>query len=491
MHNLGGGGEGVAIPVDKIVEFATAVNKDPRSRLAKSVLAKMKIKDVATDQDSHVERVFKYHLKPNVLPLTNQQASGRCWIFSFTNLIKRKMINEYKLPPSFKLSQKFILMFDHVEKCNALVEVLYYVIHKKNVPIASLEMQYFRSMYSTDGGTWDFFANIVLKYGLVPYDTYPDNMQSTHTYDLNEMLIDYVSAQSQAIRNAPAREDFAKLKWDILAKCYQVLETFLGAPPQTFAWRYEDVNGKFHEHKSCTPTEFYETYVKPHVDVTKYVVLINDPRAENPYNTMYSVELLHNVLADNVADSDLMRLPTNKYFNVETSTMRKAILESIKRNTAVPFCADMNRFARHTESRLDMNVNLEDLLPIKLVYPKKFLFENLLSSPNHAMLIVGCNGQDGDWQVENSWGKVVPINDVELPEFPYLTMSDEWFENYVGEACVHISCLDRTSRQKYKSLVGDVSKYRFYPYWDAFSTIASIADESKRNRGGKKQRVRP
>ena len=489
VTGLGGNGGGVGIPMHKIAEFANTVNKDPNSRLVKSVLDKSLIDSVATDPDSPVQRVFKYLLTPNVLPLTNQQYSGRCWIFSFTNLIKRKMIGKYNLLPTFKLSQKFVLMYDHIEKCNTLLEILYFVMHKKNVPIASLEMLHLRSMYKGDGGTWDFFKNIVLKYGLVPYESYPDNMQSSHTHDLNEMLSDYICAQSPAIHAATTRAEFSKLKWDVLLNCYKMLESFLGAPPKTVTWRYSDNKGKVHECPPCTPLEFYEKYIKNLVDVSQYVALINDPRQKYPYNRMYSVELLHNVLPADVADIDLTRLPTNKYFNVKTSIMRAAIFKSIKANTAVPFAGDASKFLRHTESRLDMDVHYNDFVPFDLIYPKKFLYENFISTNSHAMLFIGCNGEKDELQVENSWGKVMPATDVELPEYPYLTMSDAWFEHYVGEIYVHISHLDAATRKLYKQLSAKTSSYTFYPFYDVFGSVATVTDDVKKPRlGGHKKR---
>ena len=473
-----GAGTGVGIPVQKISEFSKNFNKEPRNRLVKSILDKSLINDVATNPDKPAQRVFKYHLKPDVLPLTNQQESGRCWIFSFTNLIKRKMIHHYKLAPTFKISQKFLLIYDHIEKCNTLMEILYF---KKDLHM-DLEMLYLRSVYNNDGGTWNFFVNIVLKYGLVPYEAYPDNMQSTHTTDLNRMLSDFICAQSPVIRAAKSRAEFSKLKWDVLLDCYKVIESFLGAPPTTVTWRYTDTNGKFHEQPTCSPLEFYEKYVCHLVNVSQYVVLINDPRSKYPYNHMYSVEFLHNVLPDNMSAIDLSRLATNKYFNVSTDVMRKAIFKSIAANTAVPFAADARKFIRHSESRMDTQVNYEDLLPIDLIYPKKFQYENFISAPNHAMLFIACDGEKGPLQVENSWGKVVPNPNIELPEYPYLTMSDAWFEHYVGEVYVHISYLDATTRNQYKQSLADVSNYTFYPLWDVFGNLTT------NKRGGKQRR---
>lgn len=463
-----------AIGEEDIARYAAVFRGNPQSRLVKSVLSKVQIHNIATDPDVAVQRSFKYHLSPTNIPIKDQESSGRCWIFSFTTMMSRKMIKYYNLLPTFKLSQKYLMFYDHLEKCNALMEVMFFTKLKPN----SLEMMYLRDSYTGDGGTWNFFAQLVAKYGVIPYDEYPDNKQSTHSHDVQDFLSQHVFAQGPAIYAAESRAQFNKIKGVALQVCYNILESFLGRPPTSFRWEYPDAKGKIHAapSKPFTPQMFYQKYVKRLVNVDDYIVLINDPR--NPYYKIYSVELLHNVIPTNNGnngDIKLDRYPTNLYFNVPIDILRQAVYKSLRGKMAVPFAADVSHYMRSKESVMDTaNVHYEDMLGISPLKPRKFLYENLLSSMSHAMLFIGCNGPKGDWQVENSWGQ-------ENKDFPYLTMTDDWFEHYVGEIAINKRYLSKSILAAYTKLVHKSSEYTYLPFWDTFGALAM----DKQNQSGK------
>jgi bleomycin hydrolase len=469
----------MALPPSDVKKYAAAFRATPGQRAAKSVLARVGIRDIATDADATVQRAFKWVLDPAKLPVLDQQSSGRCWIFAFTNMIRRAMIKKHKMSTDFRLSQKYIMFFDRIEKCNALLEVLYFVMGSgAGEAPNSLFVSQLRKMYLTDGGTWDFFTGIVQKYGIVPYEDYPDNAQSTNSKDIMYFIGTTILANTTAIGEAARkgnREEFENIKTKTLQACYNIIEAFLGTPPTHVAWQYTDAKGRLQQTalKDITPVEFYAKVVRPLVDVEHYVTLINDPR--KPYYKMYSVELLHNIIpsgADNLRRLD--RYPTNHYFNVPTDVMRAAAYKSIRGNAAVPFAADMAQFSRIKESRLDLDVHYEDFIGVSAVYPRKMLYENMISGPNHAMLFIGTNGDKGDWQVENSWG-------VSSEAFPYLTMSDAWFEHYVGEVIVHRKYLPRTLISTYDKLRKQASSgYTFYTFWDVFGNLSIRGGIKKR-----------
>ena len=50
-------------------------------------------------------------------PVTNQEKSGRCWLFSVENLLRESIAKEYNLE-SFELSQNYISFYDKLEKSN-------------------------------------------------------------------------------------------------------------------------------------------------------------------------------------------------------------------------------------------------------------------------------------------------------------------------------------------------------------------------------------
>ena len=480
--------------------LTVAYNIDPSKRLIGSILNNVHIDTVTVDPAAQVIRSFKFHVDPHMIPVNNQHSSGRCWIFSFTNMLRRKLIKHYKLDNSFNFSTKFILFWDRLEKVNALLEVMYFMA-QKGVYSDSLEMKVLRGGYLSDGGTWDFFVNIVNKYGMVPYENYPDNTQSKSTGDLNSIIEQYIDALGTTICNVASRTEFEVIKTKAIHTCFNTLAGFLGVPPNQVLWKYIDKKGAIHEPQTnpCSPYDYYRRFVKPIVNVSDFVVLINDPRY--PYDRLYSVELVHNVLPNamdppvtastsakaavvdvainkenatvvgtsivNIAAKtvSLDRIATNVYLNVPTSTMREAVLRSIRANMPVPFAADVSHFMRSSDSRLDTDVHYEDILGFTLTKSRKILYENQMSGPNHAMLFVGCNSRDDpSYQVENSWG-------VNNTAFPYLTMSDDWFENYVGEVMIHKRLLPHKTRTRYNALLKK-GVFTWYPFWDVLGNLA-------------------
>lgn len=113
---------------------------------------------------------------------------------------------------------------------------------------------------------------------------------------------------------------------------FRVVSVCLGCPPETICWEYRDKDKNFHRLGPLTPLEFYREHVKPlyniedkvgspwHVNpgplsrtvpvqillslcYTPFqkvfcfqVCLVNDPRPQNPYGKLYTVEFLGNMV---------------------------------------------------------------------------------------------------------------------------------------------------------------------------------------------------
>ena len=436
-----------------------------RRRLAQNALARSRVGHLVADPLARagqpVARAFDLTLRPAaVLPVADQRQSGRCWIFAFTALVRRCMVSHYPgLDPSFQLSQKFVQVHDRVEKCNALLEAYACLALERGggggSPTAGrgpdLEVLALRDNYTGDGGTWAFFVGVVLKYGLVPQDDYPENLQSGSTGDLRALLGRHLHSQYAAAADHArrGRAEFVRWKRRVLRGCLRAALAFWGAPPRMVAWRG----------KQYTPLAFYHRIVRPAVDLEAFVVLISDPR--NPYRRWYSVELSHNVLPRDGGNTNLRRLPTQMYYNVPGREFAALIRRSLRQNRAVPFAADVQMFMRGDSSRMDLDLHYEDILDFDAVGDRRDLYTNLVSGPNHAMLIVGAQagrGPSRSYQVENSWG-------VQNAAHPYLTMTDGWLQHFGGEIVVHRDVASPAPPARAQDIT-------FYPFWDIFGTLA-------------------
>jgi len=437
-------------------------------RLAENVLSHTRIGDLVADSRAHrVPRTFDIRLDPAiVLPVADQRSSGRCWIFAFTALLRRSMVAHYGLDPSFQLSQKFVQIYDRLEKCNALLETYFFMRHRQGLGPQSLEMVSLRGNYLGDGGTWAFFVRIVAKYGIVPQEVYPENLQSGFTGDLRVLLGRYLLGLQTEAHQLVDRATFLRWKKKILRRCLRIMVAFWGAPPSEFVWAR--TTGE--REATYTPRSFYENVVRPAVDPEAFVVLIHDPR--HPFHRVHSVELSHNVLPDGTDDPsqtppDLARLPTNLYYNVPAEELAGLVLASLRANVAVPFAADVEMFMRAQASRMDLDLRYADVLGFEPVSRKIHMYQNMVSGPNHAMLFVGASEptKDPTFQVENSWGAMNSAH-------PYLTMTGGWFDHYVGEIIVHRKFLPERWVRAYEAQIAR-SDILFYPFWDIFGQLAS------------------
>lgn len=106
---------------------------------------------------------------------------------------------------------------------------------------------------------------------------------------------------------------------------FRVVSVCLGCPPETICWEYRDKDKKFHRLGPLTPQEFYREHVKPlyniedkvcyplhvyrspwkadpsggsipKIPLFHQVCLVNDPRPQNPYGKLYTVEFLGNMV---------------------------------------------------------------------------------------------------------------------------------------------------------------------------------------------------
>ena len=60
---------------------------------------------------------FSNEIDPE-MKVTNQNKSGRCWIFAALNMMRVPTIKEHKLDTGFEFSQSHLFFWDKFERCN-------------------------------------------------------------------------------------------------------------------------------------------------------------------------------------------------------------------------------------------------------------------------------------------------------------------------------------------------------------------------------------
>jgi bleomycin hydrolase len=233
---------------------------------------------------------------------------------------------------------------------------------------------------------------------------------------------------------------------------YKLLCINLGVPPETFYWEWRDKNGIFHRRGNITPVEFYNEYVG--LDLDDLVSLINAPTKDKPFNKLYTVKYLGNV----VGGQD------TRYLNVDLKTLKKATVDMIKGNHAVWFGCDVAKMLQTQMGAMDLSI-----YDYELVYGAKFQLNKAArldygdSEMTHAMVITGVDldeqGNPKKWRVENSWG-------ASIGDQGYMYMMDEWFDEYLYEVVVRKEYLPPELLR-----ILDTEPV-VVPFWDPMGTLA-------------------
>lgn len=422
-----------------IEEYHKKFQQKSKYKILQGVLRRTPILEVSIDQNSLVKMPprFNYAL-PEIVTATDQMSSGRCWIFAGLNILRHKLIQHYKLPPDFELSQSYIFKCDKIEKCNYALELIYHLI-KKGSPNSSLEYVTLATTAITDGGTWDMFVNLIKKYGCVPKAVHPESFQSNYTSRINSMLNITILKTSDVITPKMTLSEFRAYKKVILEECYRIINICLGNSPTKFAWTFKNTV----KEKIYTPIEFYKSKVKPLINIENFISICNFPVED--YNQLLAIEYVHNILEES---DDFNKKYTNLYLNIDMDTFKEAVFKNIKKNTAIWFACDYGQYVMNQGSILAQDVsNLKEMFDVSFSLSKRASLETRTNVPNHAMVFTGCQkDEDGftRWKVENSHGD-------RSPQKGFITMSDKWFTDYVICAAVDIATLPVKLREIIKS----------------------------------------
>ena len=223
--------------------------------------------------------------------ITDQQSSGRCWMFTGLNVLRNKAMKKMG-NSGFQFSHIYLFFYDQLEKSNLFLQG---IIDTRNEDLDSQKVQWLMQNPLSDGGTYTGVADLVSKYGLVPSEVQPETWASNNTSEIDGHLKRKLREIAINLREqAQAGKSEAELqayKVEQLKTIYHMLVFAYGEPVQEFLWAPRDKNGKpLSELKKYTPMEFYKEYCAEAGDLQKdYIMLMNDP--SRPYNKVYEIDM--------------------------------------------------------------------------------------------------------------------------------------------------------------------------------------------------------
>lgn len=373
------------------------------------------IRKLALNQDNLRAMDTHFSVKVNSKGVTNQESSGRCWLFTGLNVMRAKAIAKHNLG-AFEFSQVYPFFFDQLEKANLFLQG---VIDTSDKPMEDKMVEWLFRHPLSDGGTFTGVADIVSKYGLVPKDVMLETHSSENTNRMADLITLKLREQGLELREMAAKGSKAdalnQKKTEMLGVVYRMLVLNLGVPPTEFTWTEYNAQGEPVSTETYTPMSFLKKYGDEHL-LGNYVMLMNDPSRE--YYKTYEI------------DYDRHRYDGKNwtYINLPVEDIKEMAIASLKDSTMMYFSCDVGKFLDGKRGLLDVkNYDYESLMGTSFGMDKKQRVQSFASGSSHAMTLMAVDldkeGKPTKWMVENSWG-TAGYNG-------HLIMTDKWFNEYM------------------------------------------------------------
>ena len=355
--------------------------------------------------------------------ITDQQQSGRCWMFSGMNVFRAAFA---KRTDSLRVdfSQAYLFFYDQLEKANLFLQG---VVETADKPMDDTRVQFFFKNPINDGGTFCGVADLADKYGLVPKEVMPETYSSDNTSQMARLvaskLREYGLGLRQMVADGKAAKDIEAEKTRMLATIYRMLALTIGEPPTKFSYAFKNAEGRtVGKAKEYTPQEFFKEVVGGPINGT-FIMAMNDPR--RPYYKTYEVEY----------DRHTYDGHNWKYINLPMDDIEQMAIASLKDGRKLYSSYDVGKFLDRTRGYADpANYDYGSLMGTTFGMDKAQRISTYDSGSTHAMTLTAvdldADGKATKWKVENSWGDW-------SQQRGYLIMSDNWFREYMFRLVVN------------------------------------------------------
>ena len=353
---------------------------------------------------------------------SNQKQSGRCWMFSAMNMMRKRVIEKCNLE-DLLLSGTYLAFYDKLEKCNNFFEA---IIHYADQELDDRETSHLLTTPLPDGGQFDMVISLVRKYGVVPDWVMPETAHSTATAVYRPILERKLREDALELRElARAGKDTTPRRTEMLQEMYNALRILYGEPPKTFDFDYTDKDKQFHSYPGMTPKTFFEQFIGDNFD--EYAVVISSPI--HPMNRTFCQPYMGDVVEDDIF-----------WLNLPQEQLEDLMIRQLQSGEPVPFSCDCRPDRDRAHGYWDPDTfqygQVLGGMKLGMTTAQRLLTRD--STMNHCMLMCGVNltedGTPNRWKIENSWGDA-------SGQKGFFVGSEAWFKTYVYQAFVRKSLL--------------------------------------------------
>ena len=350
--------------------------------------------------------------------ITDQQSSGRCWMFSGMNVL-RNDFNQRTDSLVVDFSQAYLFFWDQLEKANLMLQG---VIDTGTKPIDDQRVQFFFHSPIGDGGTFCGVADLADKYGLVPREVMAESFASDNTSKARQLisskLREYGLQLREMVQKGKKASSLEKAKTRMLSQIYHMLQYTIGEPPQKFTYTFRNEKGQtVGEAKEYTPKSFYDEVMGGKQLNGTFIMVMNDPRRE--YYKTYEVEY----------DRHTYDGHNWKYVNLPMDDIEQMAIATLRAGRKLYSSYDVAKMLDRKRGYADTeNFDYGSLFGTTFGMNKAERIITFDSGSTHAMTLTAVDldaaGKATKWKVENSWGAA-------WGQKGCLIMTDRWLREYM------------------------------------------------------------
>ncbi|WP_300560491.1 C1 family peptidase [Companilactobacillus sp.] len=402
-----------------LAEFHENLNHDVSNNALRHAVAEVGIYKAAQNIEAKSKLNPAFNVEVPTGKVTNQKRSGRCWLFSTLTNLRTEFATRYNVK-DFELSENYLSFYDRLEKANYFFQN---IIQTADMPLTDRKVNWLFASPSGDGGQWQYGANLIKKYGVVPSYAMPETVASENTSEFNSTLNNLLRKDGMEIRqmikdSQPTDERVQEMLSDV----YRICVYSFGQPPVDFELSIKDDNGKMIEDPSITPKDFFKNYFA--IDLNDYISVMNSPQTSKKYNQSYTIDTQGNIVGGEA----------EKFFNLPIERLKELTIQQLKANDTVWFGNDVGKQSERSKGLLFGDLyQYDQLFGIDTKLDKGDALDTRNASVSHAMVFTGVNlinDAPNRWKVENSWGEA-------NGDKGYFTMDDKWFDENVYEVVIN------------------------------------------------------
>ena len=429
------------ISLKDIKKFREEYGKDKNNKIIENAITNNGVNEVALNRNILNENKMVFSIELPESKHMNQKKSGRCWCFAGLNFLKYNIAKNMNVKiDEFNLSANYLTFYDKLEKMNTILEE---VIDLDKYDFDTLND--LRITEYDEGGYWEFFKELVKKYGVIPIDYMKENTV-TEASDLSIQIIDSKMKRDiytiiDARNKKKSRADLEKLTKKIMTENYRLLSKLLGEPPISINLEYRDKDNKLIT-EELTPQEFYKKYCD--IDLDNYVSV----GSIEMYNKEYYQRYIRKY------GESIFNKSKGGFINLPKKELKELVIAQLKDGEPVWFASEVTKMCSRDNGILDTRIyDYEELFDFKQLTTSEGLNLHYYSCC-HAMSMVGVHivkNKPIRWKVENTWS--------DEKNKGYFIMNDNYFDKFVMQGIINKKYLNQKQLQ-----VLDLKPIEIKPY---------------------------